>query len=154
MRDYATLAIPEYTIDLDPTHQVLRVTHGEVVTDQIALDGYRALGRLAAQGGPYALITDCSEVKELKLSADTARYLALAPPAVPAGRPRIVVVNRVLMYGLTRMIASTRTAMGLQFYIVWSVDEAYAMLGISPEDFSRRLIPEDTVAAGSVREYP
>jgi hypothetical protein len=105
----------------------------------MALDAYRSLGRLAAQGGPYSAIIDCSRVEDLKLSAETVRSLAMGDLAVPGGRPRVAVVNTLVMYGLTRMFESTRTSMGLQFHIVWSVDEAYALLGVNLKDFSQRL---------------
>jgi hypothetical protein len=36
--------------------------------------------------------------------------------------------------------------MGRQFRIVLSMDEAYAMLGVSPGDFSQRLFPEQLAA--------
>ena len=141
--------MPDYVIDLDPIHQVLRLTIRKVLTDRVALEAYRAMGRLASQGGPYAAIFDGSEVRDVKLSADTVRSLALGAPAVPGGRPRVAVVNRIILYGLTRMFESTRTSMGLQFHIVWSVEEAYAMLEVSPESFSQRLFPEDPVRAES-----
>ena len=143
------LFMPDYVIDLDPIHQVLRLTIRKVLTDQVVLDAYRSIGRLASQGGPYAAIFDGSEVQDVKLSADTVRSLALGAPAVPAGRPRVAVVNTIVLYGLTRMFESTRTSVGLQFHIVWSVEEAYAMLGVSPESFSQRLFPENPVSAGS-----
>jgi hypothetical protein len=135
----------DYVIDLDPVHQVLRLTMSKVLTDQVALDAYRSIGRLASQGGPYAAIFDGSEVQDVKLSADTVRSLALGAPAVPAGRPRVVVVNSIVLYGLNRMFESTRTSISLQFHIVWSVEEAYAVLGVSPESFSQRLFPENPV---------
>jgi hypothetical protein len=139
----------DYVIDLDPVHQVLRLTMSKVLTDQVALDAYRSIGRLASQGGPYAAIFDGSEVQDVKLSADTVRSLALGAPAVPAGRPRVVVVNSIVLYGLNRMFESTRTSISLQFHIVWSVEEAYAVLGVSPESFSQRLFPENPVWAES-----
>jgi hypothetical protein len=141
--------MPDYVIDLDPVHQVLRLTIGNALTDQVALDAYRSIGRLAFQGGPYAAIFDGSEVRNAKLSADTVRSLALEAPAVPAGRPRVAVVNTIVLYGLTRVVESTRISMGLKFHIVWSEEEAYAMLGVSPEHFSQRLFPESPVWAGS-----
>jgi len=144
--------MPDYVIDLDPIHQVLRLTIRKVLTDQVVLDAYRSIGRLASQGGPYAAIFDGSEVRDVKLSADTVRSLALGAPAVPAGRPRVVVVNSIVLYGLTLMAESIRTSVGLQFHIVWSVDEAYAMLGVSPESFSQRLFPEIPVGAGCSAE--
>jgi hypothetical protein len=139
----------DYVIDLDPVHQVLRLTMSKVLTDQVALDAYRSIGRLASQGGPYAAIFDGSEVQDVKLSADTVRSLALGAPAVPAGRPRVVVINSIVLYGLNRMFESTRTSISLQFHIVWSVEEAYAVLGVSPESFSQRLFPENPVWAES-----
>ena len=144
--------MPGYVIDLDPLHQVLRLTIHKFLTDQVVLDAYRSIGRLASQGGPYAAIFDGSEVRDVKLSADTVRSLALGAPAVPAGRPRVAVVNRIVLYGLTRMFESTRTSMSIQFHIVWSVEEAYAMLGVSPDSFSQRLFPESPVWAGSGAE--
>ena len=138
-----------FVIDLDPIRQVLRLTIREVLTDRVVLDVYQSMMRLASRGGPYAAIFDGSKVQEVKLSADTIRNLALGVPAVPAGRPRVVVVNKIVLYGLTRMFESTRTSMGFQFHIVWSVDEAYALLGVGPESFSERLFPESPIAAGS-----
>jgi hypothetical protein len=138
--------MPDYVIDLDPVHRVFRITIRKVVTDRLVLDVYRSVKRLAAQGGPYATLADCSQVEDLKLSAETVRSLALGVPAVPAGRPRVVVVNRIVMYGLARMFESTRTSMGVEFHIVWSMDEAYTILGVSPGDFSQRLFPERAVA--------
>src|SRR5690349_15446251 len=99
--------MPDYVIDLDPIHQVLRLTIGKVLTDQVVLEANSAIGRLASQGGPYAAIFDGSAVRDVKLSTDTVRSLALGAPAVPAGRPRVAVVNRIVLYGLTRMFEST-----------------------------------------------
>jgi hypothetical protein len=139
----------DYVIDLDPIHQVLRLTIRNVLTDQVVLDAYRSMGRLVSQGGPDAAIYDGSELRDVKLSADTVRSPALGAPAVPAERLRVAVVNSMVLYGLTRMFESTRTSVGLQFHIVWSAEEAYAMLGVSPESFSQRLFPENAVWAGS-----
>ena len=129
--------------------QYLRLTIRKILTDHVVLDAYRSIGLLASQGGPYAAIFDGSEVQDVKLSADTVRSLALGAPAVPAGRPRVVVVNSIVLYGLNRMFESTRTSISLQFHIVWSVEEAYAVLGVSPESFSQRLFPENPVWAES-----
>ena len=136
--------MPDYVIDLDPIHQVLRLTIRKVLTDQVVLEAHRAIGRLASQGGPYAAIFDGSEVRDVKLSADTFRALALGAPAVPGARPRVAVVNTTVLYGLIRMFESIRTSMSLQLHIVWSVEEAYAMLGVSPGSFTQRLSPEST----------
>jgi hypothetical protein len=57
------------------------------VTDQVVLDVYRSVKRLAAKGGPYVTLADCSQVEDLKLSAETIRSLALGfPPSQPEDR--------------------------------------------------------------------
>jgi hypothetical protein len=138
--------VQDYVIDLDPVHRVLRLKLRRVLTDQLLLDTYRLLQPLVAQGGPYAAIFDGSELQDVEISFETVRSLVQQAPLVPAGRPRVVVVNRIIGYSLARMFESARTSMGVEFHIVWSVDEAYAMLGVGPKDFSQRLFPEDLAA--------
>jgi hypothetical protein len=138
--------VQDYVIDLDPIHRVLRLKLRKVLTDQLVLDAYRSLQPLAAQGGPYAAIFDGSELQDVKISFETVRSLVKEPPLVPAGRPRVVVVNRIIGYSLARMFESARASMGVEFHIVWSVDEAYAMLGVGAGDFSQRLFPGNIAA--------
>jgi hypothetical protein len=140
-----------YVIDLDPTHQVLRVTVTGTLTDQAFREVYATVSRFAATAGPYASSLDMSGVTNNQLSAKTIRDLAQGPPAVPVGRPRLVVAPRAVDYGLGRMLELLRDGMGGQFHVVRSGDDAYAMLGVGPEDFSQRLFPEQVAAlkAGS-----
>jgi hypothetical protein len=44
------------------------------------------------------------------------------------------------------MFERLRDEMRGQFHFALSVDEAYAMLGVRPEDFSQRLFPEQLAA--------
>jgi hypothetical protein len=44
------------------------------------------------------------------------------------------------------MFELLRDGMGGQFHLVLSMDEAYAMLGVSPEDFSQCLFPQQLAA--------
>jgi hypothetical protein len=133
----------DYVIDLDPTHLVLRLTAGKVsVTDLLVIEAYRTLARLAAQDGPYALIVDGSKVGDVRISPDTIRFLAAEAPAVPGCRPRIFVSAKPVGYGLARMFTLLRDDMRKVRHVAWSLDEAYAMLGVAPEDFSQRLFPE------------
>src|SRR5215469_11948140 len=136
----------KYVIDLDPTHQVLRVTVTGTVTDQASQEAYASVSHLAATGGPYAMILDMSGVTGNQLSIEAIRDLAQKPPAVPVGRPHVVVAPRPEDYGVVRMFELLRDGMGGQFHAVLSVDEAYAMLGVCPENFSQRLFPEQLAA--------
>ena len=136
----------DYVIDLDPTHQVLRVTVTGTVTDQATREMYASLSHFAATGGPYAHILDMSGVTDNQMSVETIRDLAQQPPAVPVGRPRVAVAPRPVDYGLCRMFELLRDGMCGQLHVVRSVDEAYTMLEVSPEDFSQRLFPEQLAA--------
>ena len=136
----------KYVIDLDPTHQVLRVTVTGTVTDPATRELYASLGHLAASGGPYAAIFDLSGVTGNQLSIETVRDLARKRRAIPGGRPRVVVAPRPEEYGRFRMFERLRDEMRGQFHFVLSVDEAYAMLGVSPENFFQRIFPEQLAA--------
>jgi hypothetical protein len=136
----------EYVIDLDPTHQVLRTTVTGTLTDSASREAYAFVSHFAAAGGPYASILDLSGVTGNQVSIETVRDLAKKPPAVPFGRPRVVVAPRPEDYGLLRMFELLRGKMAGQHHLVLSVDEAYAMLGVNPEDFSQRLFPEQLAA--------
>lgn len=135
-----------YVIDLNPAQQVLRVTTTGTVADQECREMYACLSHLAATGGPYALIFDMSGVTKDELSAEAISDLAQRPPAVPVGRLRVWVAWRLVDYGMGRMFELWRDGMGGQLQVVRSVDEACNMLGVSAEDFSRRLFPEALAA--------
>jgi hypothetical protein len=134
----------DYAVDLDPTHRVLRITVTTALTDEAARDIYRAVAQLASQGGPYAAITDFSQVVDFPISANTIRDLAASTPAIPlGGRPSVMVARQPALFGLARMFEMYREAMGVQLQVVRSIDEAYDLLKVSPQDFTQRLFPAD-----------
>jgi hypothetical protein len=136
-----------FDIDLDPTHQVLRVTvTAAVATHEFAEDCYRCVKRIASWGGPYAGIWDLSGVTNTTESTDQIRNRE-RDPAIPAGRTRVVVAKEPVIYGLSRMVELTRDSMGGQLQVVHTLEEAYAIVGVRPEDFTERLFPEVAVAA-------
>jgi hypothetical protein len=133
-----------FVVDLDPTHRVLRITVTTALTDEAARDIYKAVARLASQGGPYAAITDFSRVVDFPISANTIRDLAACTPPIPlGGRPSVMVARQPALFGLARMFEMHREAMGLQLQVVHSIDEAYDLLKVTPQDFSERLYPKD-----------
>jgi hypothetical protein len=137
----------DFVVDLDPKHRVLRITVTTALTDKAGKEIYQAVARLASRGGPYAAITDLSQVVDFPISAETVRALAATGPAIPLGdRPSVIVARQAALYGLARMFELHRDSMGGQLRIVRSMDEAYDLLKVSPEDFSQRLFPEDVAA--------
>jgi hypothetical protein len=133
-------------VDLDPTHRVLRITVTAALTDESSMDMYQMVARLASEGGPYAAITDLSQVTTFPLSANAVRALAAAAPAIPGGRPSVIVAGQPALYGLARMFELSRDSMGGRLQIVRSIDEAYSLLEVAPQDFSQRLFPEHGAA--------
>jgi hypothetical protein len=141
------LNLSEFVVDLDPKHRVLRITVTTPLTDESSRNIYQAVARLASRGGPYAAITDLSQVADFPISADTVRALAATAPAIDLGdRPSVIVAPRPALYGLARMFELHRDSMGGQLQVVHSMDEAYDLLKVSPEDFSQRLFPLDLAA--------
>ena len=136
----------KYLIDLDPMHQVLRVTVSGTVTDPVFREMYACVSHFAATGGRYAAILDMSGVTGNQLSIEAIRDVAKKPPAVPVGRPRVVVAPRPDDYRFGHMFELLRDGMCKQFHLVLSVDEAYALLSVGPENFSQRLFPEQLAA--------
>jgi hypothetical protein len=136
-----------FVVDFDPTHRVLRITVTTALTDESGKNIYRAVARLASRGGPYAAITDLSQVEEFSISANAVRTLAAAAPAIPlGGRPSVIVARQPALYGLARMFELHRDSMGGQLHVVRTLDEAYELLNVTAEDFSERLFPEDLAA--------
>jgi hypothetical protein len=135
-----------YLVDLAPTHKVLRITVTTAVTDESFKHIYRSIARFAAKGGPYASILDLSQVMDFPVSSDTIRDFAAGGAAVPGERHRVVVAAQSVLYGLVPMFELHGESTGVQVEVAHSIDEAYELLGVSPEDFTQRLLPE-TMAA-------
>ena len=136
----------DYRIDLDPAHRVIRLTITAVVTEELAENCYRSLSFIASPGGPNAAIVDLSRVTGTTLSPDAVRGLAGRAPAVPAGRPRVIVADEPWIFGMARMFQICRDSLGEQFHVVRSLEEAYEMVGVHPEDFTQRIFPKDLAA--------
>ena len=133
-------------VDLDPIHRVLRITVTSALTDESCAEMYRTVGRLASQGGPYAAITDLSQVADFPVSSDAVKALAATAPAIPLGdRLSVIVASQPALFGLARMFELSRDSMGGNLLVVQSMEEAYSLLEVAPQDFSQRLFPEEVL---------
>jgi hypothetical protein len=137
----------DFQIDLDPTHLVLRATiTAAVLTEELAEDYYQAISLVASSGGPYAGIYDFSGVTRTTLSANAVRGFASRPYPIPPPRHRVLVAKEPVIFGLARMLQLLQDVWGEHFQVVRSLEEAYEMLGVRPEDFTQRLFPKDRAA--------
>jgi hypothetical protein len=136
-----------FVVDLDPKHHVLRITVTTALTDKSCTEIYQAVARLASRGGPYAAITDLSQVADFPVSSNVVKALAATAPAIPlGGRLSVIVARQPALFGIARMFELSRDSMGGQLQVVQSMDEAYNLLEVDPQDFSERLFPVDVAS--------
>jgi len=133
----------DYEIDLDPTHSVIRLTvTARIVTLELAEELHVYLTRLASHGGPYAAIYDLSAATDTTLTTEEVRHFGRRSRSLPSGRPNVVVGRPPSMFGLARIFQMCAEFVGNQFEVVHTLEEAYAIVGARPEDFTERLFPE------------
>ena len=135
-----------YAIDLDPAARIVRVTVNGVLTDELLMEIYNTLKQMVSASGRYSGIFDFSHVVEDRVSYEGIRTLAKEAIVILSGRLRVVVAATPSLHGLFRMYEMTRDGMRADLQVVGSIDEAYRMHGVHPEDFSQRLFPTKTAA--------
>ena len=131
----------DYEIDLDPAHSVIRLTvMVETMTMELAEEIYRHLSEATSSGGPYAAIYDLSATQQTSMPTITVRGFARRKPSIPMGRPHVVVGTEPVIFGLARVFQMCGEAIGSEHQVVHSVEEAYDIVGVHPEDFTECLI--------------
>ena len=129
-----------YQIDLDPVHAVIRLTvTEEIVTPELAEDIYKRLKQISSSGGPYATINDLTMVKGTTIPVEMIKGYARRNPSVPMGRPHVIVGEAATIYGLARLFQMCREVLYEHFDVVHTLEEAYKIVGVTPEDFTQRL---------------
>jgi hypothetical protein len=129
-----------YQIDLDPVHSAIRLTvTEEIFTPELADDIYKRLKQISSSGGPYACIFDLTIVKATTILAQMVKGYAQRDPSVPMGRPHVIVGEETTIYGLARLFQMCREHIYGHFGVVHTLEEAYVIVGVTPEDFTQRL---------------
>src|SRR5215471_1536320 len=96
-----------------PSHRVLRVTATGIATEPACREMYASLSHFAETGGPYAVVRYDRNYKQSTIHRNHPGC-GKKPPAVPAGRPGVLVESRPAGYGLARMFEMWRDGMGGQ----------------------------------------
>jgi hypothetical protein len=128
-------------IDLSPAARIVRVALDGVLTDELLLETHTTLKQVVSGHGPYSGIFDLSHVVEDRASSHGIRVLAKDAATVLCGRLRVVVAGTPSLHALFRMYEMNRDGMQADLQVVGSIDEAYRMFGVHPEDFTQRLFP-------------
>jgi hypothetical protein len=128
-----------YHIDLCPAHSCIRLTvTEETVTPELAEEIYQRLNAIPSRNGLYAAIYDLSIVKGTTITVETVRAYARRQPSIPLGRPHVIVGEQPMVYGLA-LVRDVPGAIYGHFEIVHTLEEAYKICGVRPEDFTERL---------------
>ena len=133
----------DYEVHLDPKNSVIRLTvTAETVTLEMAEQIYRHLSEVGSRGGQYTAIYDLSAVMHTTMPTEMVRRFARRRPSIPIpmGRKHVVVGTKPHIYGLARLFQMCSEAIGSEFEVVHSVEEAYKIVGARPEDFTQCLI--------------
>ena len=135
-----TSLMTEYQIDVDPVHAAIRLTiTAEVVTPELAKEIYGRLAQISSSGVEYAAIYDLTMVKDTTIPIDVVRRYAHRPPAVPMGRPHVVVGESPAIFGLARIFQMCREFVHGRLDVVHRLEDAYKIVGVRPEDLTERL---------------
>ena len=115
---------------------------------ECAEEVYRHLSQVTATGGPYAAIYDLTIVKGTTIPTEVVRGLARRKQAIPTktGRPIVVVGTFPHIYGSARLFQMCGESAGSTFDVVHTMEEAYAIVEVRPEDFTECLLPERLAA--------
>ncbi len=127
---------PNITLAFDKKNNILRGTLEGPLTGAVLLELFAAASKYMASRPPCRAILDLSQVTEFEVAGNAIRQVAAAPPAVPAGYMRVVVVPQTFIYGLVRMfqILGEKTRPELQ--VVRTLDEAYRLMAWNVQSFT------------------
>ena len=119
----------------------------KILTPELVEELHSRLSWLASGGGWFASIVDLSRVTSWRLSADEVRDFARRDRSVPGGRNYVAVAKEPSAFGMARMFLDFRAQLyrdffGEQYRVVYSLNDAYEILGVHPEDFTERLHPK------------
>jgi hypothetical protein len=122
-------------VDFDAKHNILRGTLEGPMTGAILLDLYHQATEFMASHPPCRGILDFSRVTEFEVSSEAIRRVAAAPPAVPAGYMRVLVIPQVFIFGLARMFQILGEKHRPELQVVRTMEEAYLLLGVEQPEF-------------------
>jgi hypothetical protein len=123
-----------FILRCDARVQVLMITFGKVVTDDVFLAGFAAVKDFVRQRGPHHGITDFSQVESFEITNELLSELGSVAPAFPTPMRRLVVASTPAAYVCTRMVQTLRSGSSAPVEIIATADGACAMLGTNGSD--------------------
>jgi hypothetical protein len=122
-------------LDFDDKNNILRAALEGPMTGAILLELYESAAKYIASRPPCRGILDLSGVTEFEVSSDAIKRVAAAPPAIPPGYMRVLVVPQIFIYGLARMFQILGEQNRPELQVVRTMDEAFRLLGVDKPEF-------------------
>jgi hypothetical protein len=126
-----------FTIDFDPTHNVLRVRAFGVISDETLISADAAVRTFLTDKGADFGVFDYSAVTNLMVTSEYVRSVARYEPASPPMKLRIAVAPQPVIYGMNRMYSILIEGKRSDFQVVHTMKEAEELIGLGALDFSR-----------------
>lgn len=128
------------TFDFDLKNKIIRCRIDGIVTDETLKDYYTHCSKYGRANPTFAGIFDTSAVVFIAVSAETIRFLAMQPPAIPdPDILRVIVAGSSAMFGLARMFDLQGGDTRPNLHVVRSEKEAFAILGVRTAKFGGHL---------------
>jgi hypothetical protein len=122
--------------EFDPVNKILLGRLEGRLTDQLLAEAYETARKYAVATDASAGIWDTSSVTEFAVSAEFLRSLASREPIIAdAKRPRVIIAQKTVAFGLFRMFQLIGERTRPQLTIVHTMDEALAVIGIRSPQF-------------------
>ena len=131
-----------YRFESDPSNRLLRCVWDGTVTDDLLWENFLAAKKLVAAYPLRNAINDFSGIAKFEGSNEMVHRIAQASPAFGGKDSMLIVVApSVYLYGMLRMFSMLGDASRPNVHIVRTIDEAYALLGLSSPNFSPLNVP-------------
>jgi hypothetical protein len=126
-----------FRFEFDVRNKILLARFDGRLTDELMVEGYRAVRRYSTATDAAAGILDSSATTEFAVSAAFVRRLANEDPAMPnaTSRPRIIVAPAAVGFGLARMFQITGEEKRPLLTVVHTLEEALVALGAQSPRF-------------------
>jgi hypothetical protein len=122
-------------VEFDAQNNILRGTIDGPMTGAVLLDLYSAATKYMASHPPCHGILDFSRVTEFEVSFDAIKQVAAAPPAMPAGYVRVLVIPKDYIFGLARMFQILGEKNRPELQVVRTMGEAFRLLHVESPEF-------------------
>lgn len=134
-----------FHFSIDSVHGILHCQFSGELNDKSLMDYYARARHHARTLNPQIGLLEFKDITSVSISTAVLAFLADSAPAFPdASKPRVMVAPTDLIYGKCRAFEIMGGGSRPRLHIVRTLEEAYAVLGVSDPQFEP--LPETSVS--------